>query len=98
MNISNDELLSIIEDTTLALGQILLRHRDLSESILDTQQTDRAREIIDLLRRQIEDERERLAKIRHDQQRRKELERIRKTHEKESKGTQTEQKSGMVPY
>jgi hypothetical protein len=28
MKISDDELLSIIEDTTLALGQILLRERD----------------------------------------------------------------------
>jgi hypothetical protein len=96
MKITDADLLSIIEDATLALGQILLRHRDLSESILDTQQTDRARESIYVLRRQIEDERERLEKIRHDQQRRKELERIRKAHEKESKGTQTEQKSGSV--
>jgi hypothetical protein len=29
MNISDDEILTIIEDTTVALGQILLRHRAL---------------------------------------------------------------------
>jgi hypothetical protein len=86
MNISDDELLSIIEDTTLALGQILLRHRDLSESLLDTQQTDRQKEKIDSLRKQIEDERHNLSKIRRSQQREKELERIRRDHEKEAKG------------
>src|SRR5208283_5687635 len=96
MNISDDELLSIIEDTTLALGEILLRHRELSENFLDIQQTDQAKEKIDSLRKQIEDESENLAKIRQSQQRKKELERIRRGHEKEAKQTQTEQKSGMV--
>jgi hypothetical protein len=72
MNISDNELLSIIEDTTLALGQILLRHRALSESLLDTQQTDREKERIDSLRKQIEDERENLARIRHSQQSKRE--------------------------
>ena len=61
------------------------RHRELSENILDTQQTDRQKEKIDSLRKQIEDERENLAKIRQSQLRRKEFERIRKTHEKEAK-------------
>ena len=96
MNISDDQLLSIIEDTTLALGQILLSHRELSESLLDTQQTERGREKIDSLRKQIEDERENLVKIRHSQHRKKELDRIRKAHEKESKGLQTERKTSMV--
>lgn len=98
MNISDDELLSIIEDTTLALGQILLRHRELSENLLDTQQTERQKEKIDSLRKQIEDERENLSKIRQSQQRRKELERIRRDHEKKAKETdeesQAEQKNG----
>ena len=84
MNISDGELLSIIENTTLALGQILLRHRELSENLLDIQQTDQAKEI-DSLRKQIEDERENLAKIRQSQQRKKELDRIRQNHEKEAK-------------
>jgi hypothetical protein len=85
MNISDGELLSIIENTTLALGQILLRHRELSENLLDIQQTDQAKEKIDSLRKQIEDERENLAKIRQSQQRKKELDRIRQNHEKEAK-------------
>ena len=96
MKISDEELLSIIEDATLALGQILLSHRELSESLLDTQQTKRGEEKIATLRRQIEDERENIAKVRHTQQRKKELERIRNAHEKKAKETQTEQKAGMV--
>jgi len=83
VKISDDELLSIIDDATLALGQILLRHRELSENLLDTQQTERGMERIDALRKQIEDEKERLATIRHTQQRKRELDRIRKAHERE---------------
>jgi len=83
----DDELISVVEDVTLALGQILLRHRELSENLLDIQQTDRAKEKIDSLRKQVEDERENLAKIRQSQERKKELERIRRDHEKESKQT-----------
>ena len=96
MKISDDELLSIIDDATLALGQILLRHRELSENLLDTQQTERGMERIDTLRKQIEDEREKLVSIRHAQQRKRELERIRRAHEKEPKEAQTEQRAGMV--
>lgn len=87
MKISDDELLSIIDDATLALGQILLRHRELSENLLDTQQTQRGMERIDALRKQIEDERERLASIRHAQERKRKLERIRMAHEREAKET-----------
>lgn len=97
MNISDDELLTIIEDATLALGQMLLNHRELSESLLDTQQTDRAKQKIDSLRKHIEDERENLAKIRQSQSRKKELERIRKDHAKEANEARlTKQKQGTV--
>ena len=91
MKISDDDLLSIIEDTTLALGQILLHHRELSENLLDIQQTDQAKERIDSLRKQIEDERENLSKIRRSQRRKKELERIRRDHEKDASEAQNEQ-------
>lgn len=97
MKITDDELLSIIEDTTLALGQILQTHRGLAESLLDTQQTKRGREKIDSLKKKIEDERDELRQIRQTQQRKKELEKIRKGHAGEGKNTQTEQKIGTVP-
>lgn len=97
MNISDDELLSIIDDATLALGQLLLNHRELSESLLDTQQTDRAKQKIDSLRRKIEDERQNLATIRQAQQRKKELERIRQSHAKEAnEAKRPKQKQGTV--
>ena len=97
MNISDDDLLSIIDDATQALGQILLNHRELSESLLDTQQTDRAKEKIDTLRKKIEDERENLASTRQTQQRKKELERIRQSHAKEAnEAKETKQKIGTV--
>jgi len=99
MKFSDDELLSIIEDVTLALGQLLLTHRELTEGLLDQYQTDAEKEKIAGLRKQIEDEREKLSAIRHAQERKKELERIRKDHEKEAKASkekQTEQKLGTV--
>jgi hypothetical protein len=96
MKITDDELLSIIEDVTLTLGQILLNHRELSESLLDTQQTERGKEKMDSLRQRIAGEKEKLSRIRQTQQRKKELERLRKDHEKESKVTETKQKLGTV--
>ena len=99
MKFSDDELLSIIDDVTLALGQLLLTHRELTEGLLDQYQTDAEKEKIADLKKQIEVEREKLSAIRHAQERKKELERIRKDHEKEakaSKSKQTEQKLGTV--
>ena len=99
MKFCDDELLSIIDDVTLALGQLLLTHRELTEGLLDQYQTDAEKEKIADLKKQIEDEREKLSAIRHTQQRKKELERIRKDNEKESrtsKEKQTEQKLGTV--
>ena len=99
MKFSDDELLSIIEDVTVALGQLLLTHRELTEGLLDQYQTDAEKEKIAGLKQQIEDEREKLSAIRHAQQRKKELERIRNDHEKEAKASkekQTEQKVGTV--
>ena len=89
-----DELLSILEAVTLTVGQVLLTHRDLTEGLLDQNQTDRAKLKIDSLRKKIEDQREKLVQIRHVQQRKKELERIRRDHEKSSL---PEQKNGSVP-
>ena len=99
MKFTDDELLGVIEDVTLALGQLLLTHRELTEGLLDQYQTDAEKEKIAGLRKQIDDEREKLSAIRHAQQRKKELERIRKDHEREAKASkekQTEQKVGTL--
>lgn len=88
MTFTDDELLDLIEEVTFTLGQILLRHRELTEGILDQQLTDRSRDKIDSLKKRIEMEKEKLAQTRHHQQRTKELERIRKSHDQDK--TQTE--------
>lgn len=90
MTFTDDELISLIEEVTTTLGQIFLRHRELTEGILDQQLTDRSREKIESLKKRMELEKEKLTQIRHHQQRTKELERIRKSHETE---TTTEGKS-----
>jgi cell shape-determining protein MreC len=81
---TDDELISLIEEVTTTLGQIFLRHRELTEGILHQQLTDRSREKIELLKKRMELEKEKLVQIRHQQQRTKELERIRKSHETET--------------
>lgn len=90
MTFSDDELLDILDEVTTTLGQILLRHRELAEGILDVQQTDRSRDKIESLKTRLAVEKEKLAQVRQQQQRKRELERNRKSHETE---TQTEAKS-----
>lgn len=99
MIISDEELLSIIEQVTDTLGQILVTHRDLSEGLLDQTLTIRGKEKIDSLKKRIDDEKENLARIRHTQQRKKDLERLRQKQDKElttpdEKTTQNEGKGG----
>jgi uncharacterized protein (DUF3084 family) len=84
MRFTDDELLEIIEEVTLALGQLFLTHRDLTEGLLDHDETDRIKLKIDSLRTKIGDQKEKLVQIRHLQQRKKELERIRRDHEREA--------------
>ena len=82
MKFSDDELLAVIEDVTLMLGQVLLKHRQLAEGIIDKNNAERAKQKIDALKQRMADEKERLAKIRSAQQRKRELEKIRKDHER----------------
>jgi hypothetical protein len=98
VKITDDELLEIIDEVTTTLGQLLLTHRELTEGLLDQNQTIRSQQRINALKKGLDMEKERLAQTRRSQQRKKELERIRQDHERESsKDTQTEQKNGTVP-
>jgi hypothetical protein len=83
MKITDDELLDLIEDITVTLGQILLTHRELTEGLLDDGPTVRSQQKIDDLKKRLEDEKIRLAKSRRFQQRKKELEKIRDDHRKD---------------
>ena len=100
MKITDDELLEIIEDVTVTLGQILLTHRELTEGLLDDGPTIRSQQKIEDLKRRLEDEKIRLAKIRHQRQRKRELEKITADHRKdvqaESKTTPVQDQSGRV--
>ena len=89
VTITDDELVDLIEEVTTSLGQILLRHRELTEGILDQQLTDRSRDKIDSLKKRIEVEKEKLTQVRHQQQRKRELGRIRKSHESETQSEGT---------
>lgn len=64
----------------------------MTEGLLDQNQTDRSRDKIDSLKNQLEDEKEKLGQIRHHQQRKKELERIRKSHERDQQTEGTSSK------
>ena len=77
-------MIDIIEEVTTTLGQLFLNHRDLTESLLDKTQITSTQDRIDFLKTRMEVEKDRLVQIRHDQNRKKELERIRNDHEKDS--------------
>ncbi|MCX6952531.1 MAG: hypothetical protein NTV51_10265 [Verrucomicrobia bacterium] len=83
MTFTDDELISLIEEVTTTLGQIFLFHRGLTEGLLDQDVTVRSQKKIDDLKKRLEVEREKLSQTRQAQQRRKELERLRKDHEDE---------------
>ena len=77
MKISDDELLEIIEDVTVTLGQILLRHRELTEGLLGHHQIERSLQKIDDLKLRIDSEKQRLRQTRQAQQRKRDLEKLR---------------------
>ena len=76
------------------LGDILAKHVELNESLIDDAATDTAQDKIARLRKQTDDARQRLQKLRQAQKRRRDLEKLRANHEHEcerqteSKGTQ----------
>ena len=100
MKITDDELLDLIEDITVTLGQILLTHRELTEGLLDDGPTERSQQKIHDLKKRLDVEKDRLTQHRRFQQRKRELEKIRDDHDKqvqsESKTTPIQNQSGRV--
>lgn len=100
MTITDDELLELIEDITVSLGQILLTHRSLTEGLLDDGPTERSQQKINDLKKRLELEKDRLTQHRRSQQRKRELEKLRRDHDKEvqseSKTTPIQNQSGRV--
>ena len=83
MNVTDDELLEIIEDVTVTLGQTLLFHRELTEGLFAQPQTERSQQKIDDLKKRLEVEKDRLTTARRSQQRKRKLEKIRDDHAKD---------------
>lgn len=94
MNLTQNELIEICSEVTTMLGDILTRHVELNEGLIDQAATDIAQDKIDRLRQQTDDAKARLKKIKDGQKRRRELEKIRKDHEREGE-KQTEGKSSQ---
>ena len=96
MTITDEELLAVIDQVTIALGEILLSHRGLTEGLVDDQRIATARDRIEKSREEIDQEREKIRKTRDTLRRRQDLEKIRQDHEKVP---QSEQKrpASMVP-
>lgn len=94
MTITDDELLAIIDEVTIALGEILLSHRHLTESMIDDKRISTSQDRIEKRRGEIEKERDRIRKIRDAVRHRRDVEQIRKQHEKDhdqGKRPQTEE-------
>src|SRR5688572_24059808 len=84
MQLTDDELLAIVDEATTALGEILLRHRQLREASRDSQVISASQERIEKRRTEIEKEREKIRKTRDVIRRRRELEKTRRDHDKEA--------------
>ena len=85
MKFTDEELLQIIEDVTVALGQILLTHRELTEGLVD-QQSELSQRKIDGLKKRIDLEKSRLVKLKRLRRRKTELEKLRQDRLKKSQG------------
>ena len=83
MTIEPDEILSILDDVCIAVGEILLRHRQLREGMLDSNAIAASQGRIEQRQAEIGKEREKIRKARESIRRRRELEKIRKDHEKD---------------
>ena len=100
VKITDDELLAIIDEVTVTLGQIFLSHRELTEGLLDDGPTERSQKKIHDLKKRLDVEKDRLTQHRRFQQRKRELEKVRDDHDKhvqsESKTVPIQNQSGCV--
>jgi YD repeat-containing protein len=93
MKLSEDELIEILSDVTTLLGTALAQHVELTESLLDQNAGAQVQQKIDALKAKLDDERARLKKLHAAQQRRRELEKIRKDHERNERTPANEDKA-----
>lgn len=82
MRISRDEISEILSQTTTLLGQLLATMNELREDTIDQRQASAQQAKVDRIKRELDDEREQMKRLRHRQQVKRELERGRKEREK----------------
>jgi hypothetical protein len=75
MTFTDEELIDLIDQMTVTLGQILLTHRNLTEGLLDPTASTKQR-IADLKKR-VDHEKAKLDQIRHSEKRKRHLDRLR---------------------
>jgi hypothetical protein len=85
MKLTDDEVLAIVDEVTVALGEILLSHRQLMEDFLERHGIEQAQDRIEKRRAEIQRERERIGQMKDALRHRGEVERIRKQNEKDAK-------------
>ncbi len=84
MNASRDELLDLADAISVAVSKALLDRIKLVEGITDDATAQMVQSKIDALKAKLDDERQRLTKIRDAAKRRRELEKIRQDHERQT--------------
>ena len=82
MRISRDEISEILSQTTTLLGQLLATMNELREDTIDQRQASAQQAKVDRIKRELDDEKEQMKRLRHRQQHKRELERGRKEREK----------------
>jgi hypothetical protein len=78
MKISRDEITDILSQTTTFLGQLLATGGELREDLMDQRQTDAQQIKVDRIKRELENEKQQMKRLRHRQQHKREVEKNRK--------------------
>jgi hypothetical protein len=81
MRISRDEISEILSQTTTLLGQLLATMNELREDTIYQRQASAQQAKVDRIKRELDDEREQIKRLRYRQQVKRELERSRKERE-----------------
>lgn len=82
MRIEKDEILEIVEEMSVAFGEILMRHSQLMEAFYEDNLIVRSQDKIEKQRGAIQRERDKIQRLRRAIQKRREAERLRKERER----------------
>lgn len=83
MKISKDEMNSILSQTTTLLGQLLATMNELREDTIDQRQASAQQAKVDRIKRELENEKEGMKRLRHRQQHKRQVERSRKDRDQD---------------